>query len=153
MHLLPAPELVAVLVMALVVLGLQTLWGSRRVPFGRGADSTKKPREEETVTQRKRAQLIASSVLLVIISIPLILRMVPPNGIYGFRTASTQSSPAIWYPANAFMGWALIIAAVISATLLLILPPTVKRWLLWATFLVPVFGAVVASFVYLNRLG
>jgi hypothetical protein len=24
---------------------------------------------------------------------------------------------------------------------------------LWATFLVPVFGAVVASFVYLGRLG
>jgi predicted neutral ceramidase superfamily lipid hydrolase len=66
--------------------------------------------------------------------------------------AATQSSPAIWYPANAFMGWALLIAAVISAVLLTILPATVKRWLLLATFLVPVLGAIAASFVYLNRL-
>ena len=153
MHLIPVPELVVGLVMALVVLGLRTLWGFRRVPFARGAATVRQPREGGMDTQRKRAQLIASCVLLVIISIPLILRVVPPNGVYGFRTASTQSSSAIWYPANAFMGWALLVGAVISATLLAILPTTVKRWLLWATFLAPVFGAMVASFVYLNRLG
>jgi hypothetical protein len=97
--------------------------------------------------------LIASCVLFAIISIPLILRVVPPNGIYGFRIGSTQSSSAIWYPANAFMGWALLLAAVISGTLLAILPVTVKRWLLRATLWVPVIGAIVASFVYLKRLG
>lgn len=152
MHLIPVPELVVVLVTALVVLGLRTLWGFRRVPFARGAEGVRQLREEDVETQRKRAQLIASCVLLVIISIPLILRVVPPNGLYGFRITSTQSSSAIWYPANAFMGWALLVAAVISAIALVILPPTVKRWLLWATFLLPVFGAIVASFVYLNRL-
>jgi hypothetical protein len=152
MPLVPLPELVVALVVALVVLGLRTLWGFRRVPFARGAESVTQPREADMDTQRKRAQLIASCVLLVIISIPLILRVVPPNGLYGFRTTSTQSSSAIWYPANAFMGWALLVAAVISTMLLVILPATLKRWLLWATFLVPVFGAIVASFVYLNRL-
>lgn len=152
MHLIPVPELVVAVVIALVVLGLRTLWGFRRVPFARGAERVRQPREEDMDTQRKRAQLIALCVVLVIISIPLILRVVPPNGLYGFRTASTQSSSAIWYPANAFMGWALLVAAVVSAILLMILPATVKRWLLWATFLVPVCGALVASFVYLNRL-
>jgi hypothetical protein len=34
-------------------------------------------------------------VVFVIISIPLILRVVPPNGIYGFRIAATQASRAI----------------------------------------------------------
>ena len=99
-----------------------------------------------------RARLFASCVLVAIISVPLILGVVPPNGIYGFRTAVTRSSRAIWYPANAFMGWALLVAAVISAVLLTILPATVKRWLLLATFLVPMLGAIAASFVYLNRL-
>ena len=153
MHLIPVPELVVVLAIALVVFGLRTLLGFRRVRFTHRADSVNQPREEETETQRKRARLIASCVLLVIISTPLILRVVPPNGLYGFRVAATRSSAAIWYPANAFMGWALSVAAVISAILLVILPATVKRWVLWATFLVPVFAAVVASFVYLGRLG
>jgi uncharacterized membrane protein len=103
--------------------------------------------------QRKRAKLIASCVMIAIISIPLILRVVPPNGIYGFRNAATRSSPAIWYPANAFMGWALLLAAVISAISLVVLPATVKRWVLWVAYLVPLSVALVASLVYLNRLG
>jgi hypothetical protein len=152
MDLIPVPELVVALVIGLAILGLRTLWRFRRVPLARRAESVRQPRDEEMESQRKRAQLIASCVLLVIISIPLILRVVPPNGLYGFRTTSTRSSPAIWYPANAFMGWALSVAAVISAIVLVILPATVKRWLLWATFLAPMFGAIVASFLYLNRL-
>lgn len=103
-------------------------------------------------TQRKRAQLIASSIVLVVVSVPLILGVVPPNDIYGFRIAATLSNRAIWYPANAFMGWALSIAAVISAILMLTLPATVKRWRLLAAYWLPLAGAIVASFVYLNRL-
>jgi hypothetical protein len=103
--------------------------------------------------QQMRARLIASCVVFAIISIPLILRVVSPNGIYGFRIAATQASRAIWYPANAFMGWALLVAAVVSVTLLIVLPGTVKRWFLLATFLAPMFGAILASFVYLKHLG
>ena len=99
-----------------------------------------------------RARLIASCVLLVVISVPLILHLVPPNGIYGFRTAATRSTPAIWYAANAFMGWALSIAAVVSVTFLVIVPRTTHRWLVWATFFVPLGAAIVLSFVYLGRL-
>jgi hypothetical protein len=108
--------------------------------------------KEPMAAERYRSRLVASCVVLIVISVPLILSAVPPNGVYGFRVAATQSSPAIWYPANAFMGWALLVAAVISAVLLTILPATVKRWLLLATVLVPVLGAIAASFVYLNRL-
>ena len=94
---------------------------------------------------------MASCVLVVIISVPLILKIVPPNGIYGFRVSGTRS-PAIWYPANAFMGWALLVAASVGATLQAVLPPTVGRWLLWAAFLVPISGSLVASFMYLSEL-
>jgi hypothetical protein len=90
-------------------------------------------------------------VLLVIVSIPLILHLVPPNGIYGFRTGATRS-PAIWYPANAFMGWALSIAAVASVTLLVLLPTTTKRWALWAAFVAPMAAAIGLSFAYLSQL-
>ncbi|MGI9102953.1 MAG: SdpI family protein [Terriglobales bacterium] len=34
------------------------------------------------------------------ISIPLLLRKVPPNVLYGFRTRKTLSDRAVWYEAN-----------------------------------------------------
>lgn len=152
MDLIPVPELVVIFVIAVIVRGLGMLW-RHMAPGSRGAGSVRQPAERLSENQRKQVQLVASCVLLVIISIPLILGVVPPNGVYGFRTGRTQSSPAIWYAANAFMGWALSAAAVVSAVGLLMLPVTVKRWLLWATFLLPVFGAILASFAYLDRLG
>jgi len=89
---------------------------------------------------------------MMAISVPLILHLVPPNGIYGFRNAATRSSPAVWYPANAFAGWALLAASVASAALLLRLPATVKRWQLFVVFVVPIFAALAASLLYLDYL-
>lgn len=102
--------------------------------------------------ESKRVQLVASCILFVAISVPLILHLVPPNGMYGFRTPATRSSPAIWYPANAFAGWTLLVASVASGILLLRLPVPVKRWQLWAAFLGPILAGVGLSFVYLDYL-
>jgi hypothetical protein len=108
--------------------------------------------KEPMAAERYRWRLVASCVVIAAISVPLILRRVPPNGVYGFRTNLTRSSTDIWYSANAFMGWALLVAAIMSAGALTVLPATAKRWLLLATFLVPLLSAVVASFMYLERL-
>ena len=152
MEVIPVPEIVAVLVIALVFLTVRALWGVNPVPFAPRARDFRQSRQKGTNTEQMRARLIASCMVFAIISIPLVLGFVPPNGIYGFRTAATQSSRAIWYPANAFMGWALLVAAVVSAAVLVVLPATIKRWLLWATFLAPMCGAIIASFVYLKQL-
>ncbi len=90
---------------------------------------------------------------MVLISIPLILETVPPNGVYGFRTRYTMSSPSIWYPANAFAGWTLLVAGIVSIALLWTLPAPAKRWQLWASFLGPTLGAFIASLWYLQHLG
>ena len=50
------------------------------------------------------------------------------------------------------MGWALLIASAISATILVFLPATARRSVVWVAFLLPVCGAIVASSVYLNHL-
>lgn len=107
---------------------------------------------EPMAAERYRARLVVSSVAIAAISIPLILKMVPPNGVYGFRTSVTRSNVEIWYSANAFMGWALLAAAVASAGALALLPAASNRWRLLATFLLPVLLAVLASFMYLDRL-
>lgn len=54
--------------------------------------------------------MIGASVLLVL-SVPLILGKIPPNPIYGFRTAKTRSDPKIWYPVNGALGKGLLGAA------------------------------------------
>ena len=48
--------------------------------------------------------------VVMLSSIPLALGIVPPNCFYGFRTPKTRSSPKIWYPANRFAGWSLLVA-------------------------------------------
>lgn len=53
---------------------------------------------------------IASGTLLVLLSIPMILRKVKPNYLYGVRIAKTLNNPEIWYATNAFAGRYLMAA-------------------------------------------
>ena len=51
--------------------------------------------------------LIRVGVLFIILSVPVILKMVKPNHWYGFRTPKTLSNEPIWYKANYVFGWDL----------------------------------------------
>lgn len=62
------------------------------------------------------------SVVVMAISLPLILRRIPPNGFYGFRTPRTLANPHLWYGANAFTGWALLLAALATTLVVLFCP-------------------------------
>jgi hypothetical protein len=44
----------------------------------------------------------AAGVLLAGLSIPLIRRKVPPNGLYGFRIEKTMNNPELWYLVNQY---------------------------------------------------
>ena len=50
----------------------------------------------------------ASGLLLIAAGIPLWLRRVPPNALYGVRFASTLSDDRIWYEINARCGRDLV---------------------------------------------
>lgn len=54
------------------------------------------------------------ALITIAISIPLVLRKVPPNVIYGVRTRKTLSDPRIWYEANYRGGMALIVAGIVG---------------------------------------
>lgn len=97
--------------------------------------------------------LLVACGLIAAASVPLILRCVGPNPIYGFRTPRTLSSPEIWYPANAFAGWALLIAAAVSAVGLSLIPAYVlsQAWVPPVLLLAPLAVAVVACLRYLRR--
>jgi len=52
---------------------------------------------------------VGSGILLTLISIPLYLQKVPPNGFYGFRIRKTRENPEVWYPVNRYSaGWTML---------------------------------------------
>jgi hypothetical protein len=60
---------------------------------------------------------VISGLLLAGLSIPMILRKIPPNGLYGFRVRKTMENPDIWYRVNSYSGkWLLATGLVIAAT-------------------------------------
>ena len=55
-------------------------------------------------------------LLFVVVCLPMALRLVPPNGVYGIRTAETLASTAVWYTANFRAGVAGVVAG-LAATI------------------------------------
>ena len=55
--------------------------------------------------------ILGCSLLFSVIAIPLALRMVPPNIVYGFRTRATLSGRNLWYRANAHFGRGLLVSS------------------------------------------
>jgi hypothetical protein len=65
--------------------------------------------------------ILACDFIFVIIAIPLILRKVPRNVIYGFRIKATLQNDFVWYEANAYFGRLLLISSFVSALLIILL--------------------------------
>ena len=87
-------------------------------------------------------------------SIPLILKAVPRNHFYGFRTPRTLSNDSLWYRANHFAGWAILIAAIVSAAILVFhiddSLPTVFFGVV--VLVLPLLVALAACFIYLRQI-
>jgi uncharacterized membrane protein len=95
--------------------------------------------------------LLAACALVFLLGIPLVLKLVPPNRIYGFRTPTTLSRPDIWYRVNAFAGYALMLAAAVTA-LIISCAPQVSELQAAAILVVLLICAMAASFAYLKRI-
>ncbi len=98
--------------------------------------------------------LLIGAGVIAVVSIPLILKVVPPNHIYGFRTPSTLANRELWYRANVFAGWAFLIAAIASIVLVAsgvggVLPALASES---PSLVLPLAIAVVACFVYLRKI-
>ncbi len=51
--------------------------------------------------------------VFILISLPTIFGLIPPNGHYGFRVARTFSDEGLWYAANRASGIGLLLAGVV----------------------------------------
>ena len=98
-----------------------------------------------------RLVISLACLLVAVLSMPLILRRVPRNAFYGFRTRKTLSSDAVWYPANVFAGQALALASVAAAGLVWLVPADAPEWLPEVVLVVAVLAALVASLWHARR--
>lgn len=85
--------------------------------------------------------VILTGLIIAGVSIPLILRMVPLNGLYGVRTAKTLSSPTAWYAGNVYGGKALLIAGLTTIIIGLLIPVLTTR-LQWNSGTIQIVGVV-----------
>ena len=65
--------------------------------------------------------VLVCNAIYCLVSVPLILRQVPRNPVYGYRTRLTLSNDKIWYEANAYFSWRFLVAGVLSACAALLL--------------------------------
>ncbi len=60
-------------------------------------------------------------LLFIILGIPMTLRMVKPNPIYGVRTPKCMRDERVWYEANAYCGKLIIVAGALTLITAIIL--------------------------------
>jgi hypothetical protein len=65
--------------------------------------------------------ILAFDLILAIVAIPLILRKVPRNVVYGFRTRATLENDFVWYEANAYFGRGILRSSFASVLLIVFL--------------------------------
>ena len=74
----------------------------------------------------KELMTLVVPLTIIALAIPLILKIVPRNPIYGFRTRLTMSSDDAWYYANRISGIALLAAGIFWFALGRLLPGAVE---------------------------
>ena len=98
--------------------------------------------------------LLVACVIVAAAAVPLMLRLIPQNPIYGLRTERTLSQSSAWFEVNAFGGRALLIAAGVAALLIMVYQGTWLRsgWAQLVVFLVAIGAAVAATLVFERKL-
>jgi uncharacterized membrane protein len=112
-----------------------------------------------TVYFKGLVTILCCAGLFVALAIPLALRKVPRNGLYGFRTPKTLSDDLIWYEANAYFGRALLVASLLTAAAIVTLysaggfgPEAYMNWSLVA-LVAPLAVAILLTFRRISRMG
>ena len=101
---------------------------------------------------------IISGLALVAVCVPLILGLIPLNGLYGFRVRKTMQHPETWYPVNKYGGARLLMAnlllvvAAVGYTYIPGISIDVYSYAVLITWLVGATFALVSSFRYMNTL-
>src|SRR5215468_10434570 len=85
-----------------------------------------------------------------LIALPLALRQIPRNRLYGVRTRRTLADDRVWYETNAYGGRCLIVASVVTIVVALLLDLLVPAGV--AALVVPSLVAAILAVRYAGRI-
>jgi uncharacterized membrane protein len=86
--------------------------------------------------------------VLILLSIPLALRLIPRNRFYGFRIGATLKDDAIWYDVNAHSARHFIILGAVMVVLEFVLPMAFRDQIILA---LAVIGFVLIAVINSRR--
>jgi uncharacterized membrane protein len=101
-----------------------------------------------------RQPFVVPAILFVVLALPLILGLIPPNRVYGVRTPKTVSSNERWYRANRFGGWLVLLVSALYLVIAAIVPnppPPRDSLLIWLLHLAVFLGGLVVSLLLIQR--
>ena len=97
-------------------------------------------------------EMVLAGVLLFAIGVPLALKLVPPNPVYGVRTSKTWSSREVWYAANRSAGINMAIAGIVIAVAALVVPRLMPDYSEGARVLIIGVIVIFAILIMLARI-
>jgi uncharacterized membrane protein len=95
--------------------------------------------------------VVLSGMLLFILGIPLALKLVPPNPVYGVRTSKTFSSRDVWFAANRPAGINMAITGFVIAVTALVVPRLIPDYSEGARRLIIAAIVISAIAIWLAR--
>jgi uncharacterized membrane protein len=90
--------------------------------------------------------------ILILLSIPLIFRWVPPNRFFGLRIPATLKNESVWYDANARSGRLFFMLGVLMVTLEFVLPTSARIPVLRVIGTVGFTALIVINWRAANRM-
>jgi len=100
--------------------------------------------------------VLGAAVVTALIAVPLALRKVPRNRLYGIRTRRTLADDAVWYETNAYGGRCLLVASGVTIVVVAVLhaaavPPGVLAPASLAALVVPSLIAAILAVRHAGR--
>ena len=89
--------------------------------------------------------------VLLVLSIPMMLRWVPRNRVFGFRIPATLRRDSVWYDANALSGRHFFLLGLLLVILEFVLPLSMRNAVLRTIAVVGVAAITVADWRTANR--
>jgi hypothetical protein len=90
--------------------------------------------------------------VLILLSIPLALRWVPRNPLYGFRVGATLKHDAVWYDVNAHSARQFMVLGAVMVALGFVLPQAFRDLILGVLAVIGLAVIAVTNVRRANRL-
>lgn len=94
------------------------------------------------------------ALIILVIALPLIVGIIPPNRIYGIRTVETLSDKKLWEQVNRYAGWTMLASSLVYLSVAALFPSVIAGetdFGRWVVHLVAFAGPLAVSLQLIRR--